>query len=400
MKNWWPVLFFLGCFIFFVAWVIIPASQEVTHGYAAYYAGAKLFLEKGWGAQAYDNAWTSAYVLSLTEGKIAEVLAPGFPTAPLPMLLWGHLSIEAARIYWIWANGIVFLLGLGVLIISQDQQKKACPWFFMGGAMLAAPVIANFRFGQIFALIFFLLAVAVYGLIKGHVRLTGLALGFAFTIKVYGLFLWIIPVYWRNWRTLAWGIGTFLVLFLASLPWVGIDSWLAVIPAVLRTNASPEIASPAYQTTPSFMAHLFRGDPIWNPHPIFEAPFLATILPLVINVIILGITVSVLRGKPMPFWIAALMPLNTLILPNALEHHYVLFLIPIFILLANLAHPPQKVDFFTWGLLTVGIIALGVPWPYKHALFSEGWLSLLAYPRLYGGWLIWGAAIVAARNKR
>ena len=35
------------------------------------------------------------------------------------------------------------------------------------------------------------------------------------------------------------------------------------------------------------------------------------------------------------------------------------------------------------------ILLLAVAWPYESPGLSTGWAALLAYPRLYGGWLLW-----------
>jgi hypothetical protein len=40
--------------------------------------------------------------------------------------------------------------------------------------------------------------------------------------------------------------------------------------------------------------------------------------------------------------------------------------------------------------LAAVILLLAVPWPYKDPWLNIGWHALLGYPRLYGGWLLWG----------
>jgi hypothetical protein len=42
---------------------------------------------------------------------------------------------------------------------------------------------------------------------------------------------------------------------------------------------------------------------------------------------------------------------------------------------------------FAW--LTATLFLIGWPLPYTAPELARGWLALLAYPRLYGGWALW-----------
>jgi hypothetical protein len=39
--------------------------------------------------------------------------------------------------------------------------------------------------------------------------------------------------------------------------------------------------------------------------------------------------------------------------------------------------------------LAIAIALLAAPLPYRDPALDEGWLALLAYPRVYGAWLLW-----------
>ena len=39
--------------------------------------------------------------------------------------------------------------------------------------------------------------------------------------------------------------------------------------------------------------------------------------------------------------------------------------------------------------VAIAFALLAVPLPYKDPVLAAGWTALLAYPRLYGAWLLW-----------
>jgi hypothetical protein len=88
-----------------------------------------------------------------------------------------------------------------------------------------------------------------------------------------------------------------------------------------------------------------------------------------------------MRSQRVEPWIAAGTTLSVLSLPAVAEPHFVLMAIPL-------------------ALLRLGIVELAaiaalliVPLEFTAERFTSGWWALLAYPRLYAAWLLWGAAV-------
>jgi hypothetical protein len=77
--------------------------------------------------------------------------------------------------------------------------------------------------------------------------------------------------------------------------------------------------------------------------------------------------------------------LSLMALPVAEDHQFVVLVIPVFLLLTE---APRML----WPV--AGVVALSlVPPEYSWQRFSAGWSMLLAYPRLYSVWLLWGLTI-------
>lgn len=387
----------LAAFIFLLLKVVLPSLGHMTHGFPAYYTASTLLIEGELGPQAYDDAWFVCQVHTVIGQPIDEILTPTLPTASLIVLPFSALPPLAARDSWIWFNLLLLLSGLGFLIATGyilNQRQTAWPFWliFVAFAFIFPPVAANLFIGQSIILFFCLLSIALFGLISRRDELAGLALGLTFVLKTVGTPLWLLLLLRRRWKALGWGIGTMLVVILSSLPWIGLETWWAYVQAVRRVSGGMTMTVSAYQTTAGLFAHLFYFDPVWNPAPIDHRPTLARLLPLLIALIAVVITLWLGRSSEQEADLfAALIPLSVVLLPVAEEHHLVILLISIFILGDHLRH-----DFSLsadWLLLGSALFLLLVPFPYASPALSAGWLALLAYPRLYGAWLIWLIAV-------
>lgn len=394
------------------AWLIVrkvqPATGRMTHGFIAYYTAAWLLREGELGPQAYDDEWFSQQVQDILNQPIGEILTPSVPTMAWLALPLTGLSPQAARDTWIWFNLLLLAAGTALLLASLYQiqahdlgpplstlHRRGITFLVILAALLSPAVAENFRIGQAFILFFALYSLSLYGLASGRNWLAGIALGLVFGLKSVGVFLWLCWLAQRRWSVLLWGVATILLIALLSLPWIDPDTWLAYGQSVIRFSRSPTLAVTAYQTTPGFFAHLFRADPVWNPTPLIHWPLLAAIPPAVVAILAIGVTVWLGRRAPAPLFFAALVPLSTILLPAAEEHHFVFLLLPAAVLLNDLLlHPPVgKWAWFDWLTLGAAVLSFMVPFPYEHPLLNPGWLALLAYPRLYGAWLIWIVAV-------
>jgi hypothetical protein len=76
--------------------------------------------------------------------------------------------------------------------------------------------------------------------------------------------------------------------------------------------------------------------------------------------------------------------------PVSLDYHYVICLLPIAVLLSRLESASRGVQ---GGLLLFAALLIGVDLPYRSPRLADGWLALLAYPKLAGALLLWTLAM-------
>jgi hypothetical protein len=226
----------------------------------------------------------------------------------------------------------------------------------------------------------------------------GAALGLAASMKLSGSPLWLLLVARGHWRALAMGTAVGLGLAAVGVALVGLASWQRFVEVVIEHTREPGWAAGlAFQTTPSFFQHLFRPDAQWNPQPVWVLPaWVARACTLAVSAAALGITVWKARRADLTLAFAAALTLGVVLLPFAEEYHYTLLVLPLSVAIGQIAKQRRPAR-GAWAWLGLAFILLAGPWPYKDPWLNLGWHALLGYPRLYGGWLLWGWLIAAMK---
>jgi hypothetical protein len=358
------------------------------------------------GPEAYDMEWFSAYISELLQQPFVELMAPNLPTFALLAVPVAWLDPHTARNVWTFANlGLSFaFLGLVFATVARPRLVARLPFYLAFAALffVSPSLFANFAEGQAYLVMLCLLSLAFLGLQSRRDGLLGIALGAAFILKASGLPLWLFLVATRRWKALGWGVLTSLSVALISLRWIGLDTWLAHPQASARATIAPSVTATVYQTVYTLFSHLFRFDAQWNPRPIADVPPAIGLLYVLVAIVGLSVTLWAARGASNHRFFAALVPLCVVLLPLAQEYHFVLLFLPLFILLDDLLQQEMR-STSGWALLGLACVLLVYPFryfPHIEPAWSGGWLALLAYPRLYGAWVLWGLALhcMVARN--
>jgi hypothetical protein len=170
---------------------------------------------------------------------------------------------------------------------------------------------------------------------------------------------------------------------------------------VVSFGAHPEIAVTAYQSIPGMFLHLFRFDTIWNRSPMLDVPALAVGLIVLAETAIVAstfwataradLTVRPTRALALAAWVVV----SIVASPASADYHYTLLIVPIALLVAASGRIGQSRRLI--GALAIGAFLVAAPLPYKSPnLAIAGW-SILAYPKLYGGLILWGITLATLR---
>jgi hypothetical protein len=389
--------------LFFLASTFLPSLRHVRHGFPTYYVAARLVLEGRFTPQVYDNDWFVRAVQARTPNGVGEVFAPNPPSAALLMLPLAWLDMTTARRVWLWLS---LALLAATIALPLRHTEPARPW--QRAAIIAlpfvfAPLHENFRLANVYVPLLFLFTLALAGLERGATVGPGAALGLAAGLKLSGGPVWLLLAARGRWRALASAAVMALVLVGLSVLVTGLASWQRFAGSLLEHAAEPGWAAGlSFQATPSFFQHLFRPDARWNPQPLWVLPaWAARAGTFVVSGAAVGLLLwkcrragqlqeTLYSPRPLDLAYAAAVTLGVVVLPFAEEYHYALLLLPLSVAVARLARGGWPRSHLAAAWLAIAFILLALPWPYKDPWLNLGWHALLGYPRLYGGWLLWG----------
>ena len=386
-----PVLLAVLASVFF-ARVAVPSAEQLSSGYLSYYVAAQALRSGEPGKRLYDDHWFAQRALRLSNGRITDIYLANPPTVAVAWLPFSYLSVHGARKAWV-AISVAFL-GISFWLIAVELAWTAAPWLLTGMCaifLLGAPTREQFHTGQMYALILLLHVIGWRAYVRQRYSTTGLAVGLAMALKISGWPICLLMVGQRRWSALGWAAGTAAAVALLTLPWVGVEAWRALllqaIPRTLRWGAA---TLTAYQDTTGFWQHLFRYDTALNPHPLIDAPVIATLLTLATTA---GACYALLKSRRAAgITFAAAVALTELLSPAAEQYHYVVLLLPLAVL-CQAAWARRSVALGAIALVATYLIT----GPIDYKTVHPAWEILRNYPRLAGGWILFVTLLMPQR---
>jgi hypothetical protein len=397
--------------VYFVGRVLIPSFSTESYGLPAYYTASRLVLEGHWSTQIYQDEWFAEQVRAQTGGRIVEYFSGHPPVTSLLMLPLAGLPLAWARPVWALLNLIFLLTALLLIHASLYSTRTDAPQnrsralgersfpalaLLFAVALVYAPVAENVRLGQTYVWQLWLFALALWGLKRQRRSATAFGLGTAAIFKLSGVPIWLWLVVSRRWRELGLSSLVALAWVILSVPVLGVNAWVQFfLTFPQRLAPAGWQANLAYQTTPSFFQHLFVFDAEWNPQPLALVPWLAPLLTALVIASALVVSLRLSRRAPVELGFASALTLGVILFPQAEEYHYSLLLLPLAVAATCLvrARPPGWLII----LFLTALVLVALPMPYKDPALSQGWVALLGYPRLYGGWLLWSVLMIEMR---
>jgi hypothetical protein len=378
----------------FLAGPVGWAAGNIREGFPGYYTAARLVLEGRWNPRVYDDTWFARETLAATGGRIGEIYRPNPPVASLIVLPFAGFDVTTARRAWL-AIEVALVIAAWLLLVAAIPSLRAPPLAlgFLALALAWAPLGTDVLMGQVYLPLLALHAAALVGLRarrgRGGVR-AGIALGAAVATKLAAI-PWLLALLVRGERrAVVVAIGTAAALAALTIGFAGSDGWSTFATTAWHdlTADRPSLAVTAYQSTAGLLRHLLAPDATWNPGAVANLPLVARGLGLAVSAWVVLVTVLVAR-RGRPDLVAGLAVSGGLLALNvAQEYAYTLLLLPVAVALGRCAEMTGGGRWRT-AWLAIAIALLAAPLPYRDAAFENGWLALLAYPRVYGAWLLW-----------
>ena len=379
----------------FLAGPVGWAAGNVREGFPGYFTAARLVADGRWSPSVYDDAWFARETLAVTDGRVGEIYRPNPPVTSLVLVPIAGLDLLTARRGWLVLE-VALVIVTWLFLVAALPALRAPPLALglLALVLVWTPLQVDLRMGQVYVPLLALHAAALLAILRGRARgslVAGVALGAAAAAKLAAL-PWLVVLLLRSdqRRTVVTAIVTAAALAALTLGFAGAAGWGAFLATAWHdlTADRPSLAVTAYQSTAGFLRHLLTTDPTWNPGGLASLPLVARGIGLAVSVWVVVVTVLVARRGRADLVAALAVTGGVLALNVAQEYAFTLLLLPAAVGLGRCAAATTIGPAWTaWLALAIALIA--APLPYRSPLFDDGWLALLAYPRLYGAWLLW-----------
>ncbi len=238
--------------------------------------------------------------------------APNPPFAALFFVPFALLPPAIAKLLFNILTIALFMVSYYRLVkhLALDQRVAAfIPLVFI------VPLYNGIQFGQVYLLMFFLLAEGYLALEAGKVYTVAILWSLAILLKIFPGILFLYLLLRRDYKAF-WSLAVASgLLFLTTLALHGSDVWMffvkAVLPKAVRGEATAAAYIASYQSFAMLLKYMFVGDPADNPFPLVNSPLAFTVAAILIKSVILACLVFATRApgndryKVWALWITA-----------------------------------------------------------------------------------------------
>jgi len=341
-----------------------------------YYTAAVLVTHGAPLRDYYDWTW---FQRQMNYAGIEHQLGAYLPQTPLTMLPIVPLAgfpVRTAKQIWLVLNLLFLAATLWMLSkATQIRIEYIAILMFLGYGSLQS----NFRLGQYYVFLLFLLTLAFYCLDRGKSAASGFLCGVAFGLKLYGGPFLLYFVVKRNWKAVAGMLAATAVAAAAAIALFGWTDVHYYASQILPRSLEGEVIDPYSSrvgTLTAFLRHSLVMETDLNPQPLWNAPGLFFFLRPFAAVLILAFTLFGVASEGKEFhrrgfaWFTiAILLLSS----NAASYTYILLLLPIVLLLEH-ATPEEK------SFLVVSYIALNFfVMPEWLRFFPKLWLLAVLF---------------------
>ena len=387
----------VGAAIAAVAWaafVLRPSLHADTYAFSACYGAARLVIETPGHPDLYGEGLAET---QRRAGLVTDRLGPFPPTLALVMVPIAWLPARVARPVWLSLD--LLMLAAIVWLAGRLASARPDPLYWPAAIIVLSlhqPLAFEVANGQVYTLVALVYTVWLWAWLERRETLGGAALAALLLLKLSGWPLWVLAIWRRRFRVVAWGVAWALAAVVVSWPLLGLRAWRAFVTDALPSLAgNPAQASTAYQTLRSALGQMLDFDPRWSPAPLVDAPLAAAGVWIALATGLLWMTFRRTTPGGLREALATLclvVPLQ----PAGGQHHYLILAAA---WLAVLRTGGGLV--FTRATRVMVVVALGLfalP-PYFLAPDLTGWRwALVAYPRVAAALLLWAALVVGRRS--
>jgi len=345
-----------------------------------YYTAAVLTEKRAPLREFYDWVWFQRQIHYTGIDHQLGGYIPHTPVTMLPFLPLTAFSPQRAKQVWLLLQMALLAASISLLArISRLPKLHVLVLCLLSYSALSA----NFRLGQYYIFLLWLLVAGFYCLLRGRETAGGALLGLIFALKLYTAPFALYFVARRQWRALLGFLGAVGCLSLIAVVLFGwSDVWFFMNTVMARAidGSVNDPYNPGWRSMTAFLRRTFVAEPELNPYPRWNVPAAFFFLRTAYTLAVLGISLVALannrrdrESQALAWFVIVLFVLS----PNEASYHFVLLAAPIALLYGTLR---------VRSIFLIAIyVAVELPlFSWDAKLFPKAWLALGLF--LFTGW--------------
>lgn len=275
--------------IVFCSLYIYKSYFFAIHDFANYYFGATFLREGLFTTNIYFPYHFNKAIFDLGYNNIYVSYAPNTPFISILFLPFSYFPLAISKLIFNLISVFLFIFSIKRLSDYYEIRKEyilIIPFIFF------VPIKNNILFGQIYFLLFFLLAEGIIAYNKKQYKSMSVFLGLTILLKVFPIILVGYLIFKKKIKPIIYLSISCVILLLISISINGLEVWISYFFKILPRAGNGEIAGSFvdnYQSIFMFCKRLFIFDEIENKTVIFNSPKIFKTSILLFKVSILGI---------------------------------------------------------------------------------------------------------------
>ena len=366
----------------FAVHTLPDAWKTLNTDFPNYFVTASLVRAHADTSRVYEWVWIERQKDHLQLDQRIIGMVPITPFSTLAVYPLTSLPALTAKHCW-----NIFNLGLLAATVMLIRSMTGIAWRrILLVVALNFALRLNFMYGQYYVLLLFLLTLACYLYLRQRRFLSGVAIGIAAGLKIFPVIFLLYFLRKRDWRAFAGGAVAGLAAALVSIATFGWELHRVYLAQVLQASLRGEGLDPynlSAASLSSLLHRLFIYEPQLNPHPAINVAWLFAIFHPVLQMLVMAPALLLAeRGstdaRRVRLEWAAIVAASLAISTSPGTYLFTLLIFPVCLMLEAL---PQGKHYVFKAVLAVA---------YAVATYMsgagqgyEGWLALLAVPRLH-----------------
>jgi len=365
--------------------------------FAGYYTSSWVLRHEPNPGRMYDDSAFVASIRSLGMPDTMMIMYVNPPPVAIVTMPFTDLNPPDAKI----AFSILNLLLLAGACIMGIKYFGIAPGggyalIFVALTVLTIPALRNLEKGQLYVLMLLLVLFVLYGVKSRAPWISGASLAALLLLKYFGWMFLVAFVVIGRWKDAIIAIALCALITGGMIAIWGSDLYLQHLERLYASFASFDVASTHLPSVPALIEGLFVRREMYNPFPVADIPVLAGMIIVGTLVAALSVTLRIECAISPERMLAAILALSVIYTPLAGDHHYILLVPAVWILIFS-SDDIRPHRLFALAAITYALFGWFPQIP-DHPL--HGISQLLIYPRLYGGIALWALLLTGASSGR